>query len=403
MKRFTICFVILSVIIVGNVDAQRLIIYTEEFPPFNFTEKGKITGVSTEIVHHVMAKTGLEYQIISLPWEQTLKKGRDNPDSLIFSIGRSKDREPLFNWIGIITPTTYFVMALKSRADIKINSLEDLKNYKIGTTTGDIAEDWLINKGFNASELFRSTGDNANLKTIQNLLNKRIDVCPFPDAVANHIVRKAGHSNPALLLNKVFPIEQLSGGYYLAASLKTSDKAVLKISRALRRFKQSNEYYKVLAHWGVDAMGVKTEEPIAKLIYTLKNFNRIVTVGYLAADNMSAHRNGGLYRKEMREEFHEAYVSTFDQWLEQFKKMQSKVDALIIGDITGIKGWNNKEARNFVQTATVIPTGCLRGAVSDLALFGYEADNFIINKKIAEKLKISIPNSYIKKANKIIE
>jgi hypothetical protein len=96
-------------------------------------------------------------------------------------------------------------------------------------------------------------------------------------------------------------------------------------------------------------------------------------------------------------------VSTFDQWREQFKKAQSKVDALIIGDIKDIKGWNDQAARKFVQSATAIPTGCLRGNLTDYALFGYDADNFFINKKIAEKLEISIPKSFIKKAKKIIE
>jgi polar amino acid transport system substrate-binding protein len=403
MRRFTIYLLFLSVIVAGNANALTLNIFTEEFPPFNFTEKGKITGVSTEIVRHVMADTGIQYRIQSLPWKETYQRAQQEPNSLIYSISRNKSREKLFKWIGIIVPTSYFIMALKSRTDIQIESLDDMKKYKIGTTMDDIVESWLISKGFDTGEFYRSSGDNATQKNFINLLNKRIDVCPFPDAVAYHIVRKAGNTNPGLLIQKVFPIQELSGGYHMASGLNTPDRVVFQISQTLRKFKQSNDYYKILAHWGVDATGLKTDAPIAKLIYALKGFNRIVKIGYIAADKMSAHRNGGLYRKEMREEFQEAYVSTFDQWRKQYTMMQKNVDALIIGDITGIKGWNDTQAQDFVQASTRIPTGCLLGAVSDYAMFSFDKADFVINKKIARNMKKTIPKSYIEKANRIIE
>lgn len=403
MNRFTIFLFFLSVVVVGNTNAQTLTLYTEEFPPFNFTEKGKITGVATEIVRHVMAQTGIQYQIKSLAWKETYRRAQDEPNSLIFCISRNQSREKLFKWIGIIVPTSYFVMALKSRTDIKIESLEDMNKFKIGTTMDDIVESWLISKGFNTGDFHRTSGDNAAQKNFTNLLNKKIDIWPFPDAVAYHIVRKAGHSNPGLLLQKTFPIEELSGGYHIAAGLKTADSVVFRVSQSLRKFKQSDKYYKILAHWGVDATGLKTDAPITKLVYTLKHFNRIVSIGYIAVDKMSAHRNGGLYRKEMQEEFHEAYVNTFDQWRKQYQKMQNTVDALIIGDITGIKGWNDTKAQNFVQTSTKIPTGCVLGAVCNFAMFGFDEDDFVINKKIIGNIQKILPNSFIKRANRVIE
>ena len=396
-------FICILLVLTGLADAQQVTIYTEEFPPFNFTEKGKITGVSSEVVQHVMAGTGIDYQIKSLPWAQAYDLAQKESNTLIFSIGRTSSRESLFKWIGILTPTTYSVMALQSRSEIKINSLEDLKKYKIGTTKDDIVESWLIDNGFSPTELLRSSGEHAALKNFKNLLNKRIDLWPFPDAVAYYIVRQQGHSDPESLLDRVFPLEELSGGYYIAASLNTRDAIVSKVSDALKKFKQSDDYFKILAHWGVDAMGMKTDAPIAKLVYAFKNFNRIVTVGYLATDKISAHRHGGLYRKEMREEFVEEYVRTFDQWHERYVELQGKVDALIVGDISGIKGWDAKAARRAAQNLTTIPTGCVRGELTDYAMFGFDGNDFVINKIIAGNLQKPIPKSYIAKAAKVIE
>jgi hypothetical protein len=126
-------------------------------------------------------------------------------------------------------------------------------------------------------------------------------------------------------------------------------------------------------------------------------------VGYLATDKISAHRNAGLYRKEMREQFEEAYVGTFEQWCEKYKQMQSQVDALIIGDITDIKGWNDEKARRQTQSLTKIPTGCVLGALTDYAMFGFDENAFIINMKIANGLDRALPKSYIRKASRIIQ
>lgn len=397
------CFMCILLMLTGLADAQQVTVYTEEFPPFNFTEKGKITGVSAEVVQHVMAGTEIDYQIISLPWDQAYSLVQKENNSLIFSIGRTSSRESLFKWIGILTPTTYSVMGLKSRSDIKINSLEDLKKYKIGTTKDDIVESWLIDNGFSPTELLRTSGEHAALKNFKNLLNKRIDLWPFPDAVAYYIVRRQGHSAPESLLSKVFALEELSGGYYIAASLNTRDSIVSKVSDALKKFKQTDDYFKILAHWGVDAVDMKTDAPIAKLIYAFKNFNRIVTVGYLATDKISAHRHGGLYRKEIREEFVEEYVHTFDQWREKYIQLQDMVDALIIGDVSGIKGWSDRAARQTAHSRTTIPTGCTRGELIDYAIFGFDGDNFVINKSIAGNLKKPIPKSCIAKAVRVIE
>lgn len=403
MKKVLVALFIVSIMFAADAFSKELTIYTEEFPPFNFTENGKITGVSTEVVQHVMDATGIGYRIISLPWDQSYSRVQKQTDALIFSISRNKSREPLFYWIGILTPTTYSAIALNSRADIKIENLNDLKKYKIGTTTDDIVESWLISKGFTTSDLFRSSGDNAALKNFKNLLNRRIDVWPFPDAVAYYIARKEGHSVPESLLQKAFPIEELSGGYYIAANLNMPRAKIAKISAELRLFKQSDEYFKILAHWGVDAMGVKTDAPIAKLIYAFRNFNKITTIGYLAADTISEHRNAGLYRKEMREQFVEEFVGSFDQWRKKYMQMQSSTDAMIIGDTSAIKGWRDDPARQFIQTVTRIPTGCVTAAAANYAIFGFDGDDFIINMKLAKNLGKPVPRSYTNKAKRIIE
>lgn len=73
---------------VQYASAQQLILYTEEFPPYNMTENNEVTGVSTEVVTNVMNRVGLAYTIESYPWPRTYKLAQMGPTSLIYSISR---------------------------------------------------------------------------------------------------------------------------------------------------------------------------------------------------------------------------------------------------------------------------------------------------------------------------
>jgi ABC-type uncharacterized transport system substrate-binding protein len=175
--------------------------------------------------------------------------------------------------------------------------------------------------------------------------------------------------------------------------------------------------------------------PAVKLIYSLKHFKRIVTVGYLAADTLTERKDGYYTNQDVREDFVERYVKTFDEWKTAFNELQKKVDVLIVGNNGGIRGWDNAEAQRFALENTRIPTGCLldwmapvvflgatrsaqeqgryaastalriiNGASpSSIPIVGNVEANIIINMKIAKKLGIKVPQSFLKIASRIIE
>jgi ABC-type uncharacterized transport system substrate-binding protein len=175
--------------------------------------------------------------------------------------------------------------------------------------------------------------------------------------------------------------------------------------------------------------------PAIKLIYSLKHFKRIVTVGYLAADTLTERKDGLYTKRDVREDFIERYVKNFEEWKIAFNQLQNQVDVLIVGNNGGIQGWNDAEAQRFALENTRIPTGCLLdwiapvvflGATrsaqeqgsyaaatalkilegtrpSSIPIVGNTQANIIINMKIAKKLGIKVPNSFIKIATRIIE
>ena len=181
--------------------------------------------------------------------------------------------------------------------------------------------------------------------------------------------------------------------------------------------------------------GMLEVPPAIKLIYSLKHFKRIVTVGYLAADTLTERKDGEYTKRDVREDYVERYVTTFEEWKTEFNRMQDEVDVLIVGNNAGIKGWDNTQAERFAENNTRIPTGCLldwmapvaflgatrsakeQGAYAattalkildgtspaDIPVVGNVEANIIINMKIAHKLGIKVPNSFLKIASRVIE
>ncbi len=248
-----ILFLALISLYTAQPQAEAINIYTEEFPPYNFTSNRVIDGVSTQIIQQVMAHSGLEYTLNIYPWARSYRETLEHENAFIYSISRLEPRESLFKWVGKIVPTGYTVFALRDNENVIADTLEDLKKYRIGTTVNDARETYLLSKGFDIRHFDRLSGEDANTRNYLKLKAGRIDVWPIPDAVAYHIARSNG-DNPKHVLKRVFRLNELSQGYYLATNINTPEPVLENIRLSLRQFKRSGDYTTILRNWGLEEL-----------------------------------------------------------------------------------------------------------------------------------------------------
>ena len=214
--------VMMALLLPARLLAEPLTVYTEEFPPYNFTRDGTVQGVSTQVVEAALERAGFDYQLKSLPWARSFKRAQIENNTLIYSITRNQERESKFQWIGVVSPAIHSVFALQTRDDIRLANLADLKHYRIGTQLAGARESYLLQNGFSEDALLRLSGDRVLIQQYRMLTLGRIDLWPAADAVAYYVVRAQG-DDPEQVLRKVYEFEQLSrDGYYLAASLATT-------------------------------------------------------------------------------------------------------------------------------------------------------------------------------------
>ena len=126
-----------------------LALLTEQYPPFNFKKDGQLQGISIDLLELMLKKAGSQLtrkDIQLLPWARAYKKTMENKNTVLFVTTRTKERENLFKWVGPITDTSIMLIAKKGD-DIHINSLEEIKKYKIGVISEDVGEQLLVKDG----------------------------------------------------------------------------------------------------------------------------------------------------------------------------------------------------------------------------------------------------------------
>lgn len=233
IRRIAVIF--LSLLLLGGattVSGATFEIMTEEYPPFNYTEDGKITGLSTEVVREICKRIGHPDDIEVLPWARAYGLIQKKDGIVLYSMTRTEAREDLFEWVGPVAANKW-VLFTKKGSGISVSSLDDAKKIgKIGTYKDDAAESFLKDEGF--------TNLDSVLKDEQNvpkLMAGRIDLWIVGELQGIHKAKKKGVSDK---LEKVYDVKDTQ--LYIAFSKGTPQEEIAKWQEALDAMKADGSY-----------------------------------------------------------------------------------------------------------------------------------------------------------------
>lgn len=207
---------------------QALTLLTEENPPFNYTEGGKVVGISTEIVSELGRRSGIALEIESLPWEKAYVATQAEKETCLYSTVRLDNRERLFHWIGPIA-TNRWVLIGRSDFAGSVKAVEDAKRYRVGVVAKDAKIEFLMSKG--VTDLREVSDDSLNPPRL--VLNRddpnRIDLWATGAYGARRTAARAKVKDIKLVLRlREFPL-------YLACGRNTSKETVQGLTRAFEQ------------------------------------------------------------------------------------------------------------------------------------------------------------------------
>lgn len=236
MKGLAVILLAVLILVSGcnaGTGAGKLLIVTEEYPPYNFAdERGNITGQSTEIVRELVRMTGSDAVVEMKPWSEGYALVQKQPGTALYSTGRMPFREDMFKWVGPIGFADQWFYS-KQGAGIRITSLEDAKKVKsIAVYKDDTNQLYLMEQGFTNMDV----SDN-DQQCIKKLAAGKVDLWLGPSEGLHFIAYKAG-INPS----EIEPVSYVRRvEWFVAFNRQTPDSIIVTWQKALDALKQSNQ------------------------------------------------------------------------------------------------------------------------------------------------------------------
>ena len=239
MKYSTLTAALLALVFGTLVRAEPYQVVTEEWAPYNYQENHQLTGMATEIVRAIMALTGDDFELVLLPSMRTTHVLQTRPKTIMYSLFRTPEREPLYKWVGPIVEESIHPYQLATAAQ-PVNSLEQLlRAPQISTRHAGLMPEMLQSLGF--KNLDRSAAESQQLYRM--LLAGRTDIIVGDtDAGVSYYSRQLSIAPGTL---RQIPIELYRASLYIAFSRDCDDKLLAAWARALEQLRHSGELQRI--------------------------------------------------------------------------------------------------------------------------------------------------------------
>jgi polar amino acid transport system substrate-binding protein len=225
-KGFFLLYLSSACFFLAAAGPADILYITENYAPSNYVEEGELKGVAVDLLKAVWKQMGVDEQpILVYPWARGYQTVLNRPDTVLFAMSRTVDRENLFKWVGPIYRGRYSFISL-SGADYSIPTIEEAKSLLIGVIREDLGEKILRDRGIPDSQISRVS---SLIQLVQMLEAGRIDlICVYEDTIYRFL---SGMTvSPSLFETKLVLTETVM---YYAFNRETSDGLVTMFQEAL--------------------------------------------------------------------------------------------------------------------------------------------------------------------------
>ena len=220
---------------------------TSDWPPYEYVQDGKNVGFATEVLEEVLTKLGYTLKIEIMPWKRATEMAKAGEMDAVYSASENAERaEFLYFPKTALHPSEYVFFIRKADAGkLKFDSLDDIKDHKVGVTRGYAYSDELLKK---LDELKNSEEANSDDLNFEKLVGGRIEYFPAELLNGLFLIKKMGIQDQVTFLEKRIKVKD----YFIAFSKKSpkiSPEFVEKFANELKAFKETDKYKAIEAKY----------------------------------------------------------------------------------------------------------------------------------------------------------
>jgi len=220
--------------------ANGLVIYTEDWPPVSFQSGGKPDGLAVEVAEAIQKRIGSTAPIQVVPWARGYRAVQEEPNVLLFAVGRSDEREKLMTLLGPVGISRTVLYARKGEAARLLAMGDDIYKLPVGAYRGSIFADTARKRGFLSIDQAATPQITAKM-----LMMGRFDLWSEGSIVVPSVLKEIGYS--ADDVEKVMILDSLE--LYFAFSPHISAATVKQWEDGLRGLKKDGVFQKIYQKW----------------------------------------------------------------------------------------------------------------------------------------------------------
>jgi len=218
-----------------SFSAEDLTYITEQYPPYNFQQDGKLRGIVVDLLEKVWERMGADLNrsaIEVVPWTEGYQRTLQENNTVLFTTFRLPLRENLFKWAGPVA-SGRDVLLVKGD-NVSIADPSDLKKYRIAGIRDDIAVRRLLDLGVEVEDLVL---ENVSEPIIEMLENGSVDGWAYNELAGIWLIQQSGVDIGEYRV--AYVIDQGEG--YYAFNNGTPDSTVQAFQEAIDYIKSNND------------------------------------------------------------------------------------------------------------------------------------------------------------------
>ena len=240
--------IIVLILVLYSIDLRgnELDLYTEQFPPFNYTSQGKLKGINLDIVKLACKRSNITCHLTSLPWGRAYANALKFENSGVFSTSRAAQRETNFLWVGPLVYVSTCFYKLSSREDIEITNSQSIKQYSVGVLREDIYQKMLENLGLEKGKHFITFAEKH--EDTRMFAMGKLDLI-----IGSSLTLKSQLAHVGLTLNDVTPVLEFNDkalkGNYLALNKSVDPHLINALQHSINQLKEDGSIQEIIANY----------------------------------------------------------------------------------------------------------------------------------------------------------
>ena len=216
-----------------------------DYPPFEYTEDGKIVGFDIDFMHMLGEKMGKKIEIKEMEFSSiipSLNSGKIN--LIISSLSKNSEREKNISFSDPYYTSAFSIITTK---DNDVKTLDDFpKNAKIGVQTGSTMESFVNNYNESSDKSLEIVSLGSNFLLLEKLKLGEINALIVEDAQAPNFIKNMPELKSESVEDNVY-IDEEENSY--AIGVKKGSSFVIEINKNIEDLNTSGQIEELLKKW----------------------------------------------------------------------------------------------------------------------------------------------------------